>query len=120
MSKIMTVDDAAAIREPLKMVLEELGHEVVTFENGKQAIDYARKENVDLVITDLNMPEMNGMALIASLRRLDSYKTIPILVMTTESADYKKNKARSVGATGWLTKPFSQERIEAALKKTLG
>jgi len=120
MAKVLTVDDAATIRGPLKLILEELGHQVFDFENGKDALEFARNEKVDLVITDLNMPEMNGMALIASLRRLDDYKNIPILVMTTESSAFKKNKAKSLGASGWLTKPFTQERIESALIKTVG
>ena len=119
MSLIMIVDDAYTIRGPLRLALEELGHEVVDFENGKFAISHARENLVDLVITDLNMPIMSGMTLIASLRRLESYKTIPILVLTTESADGKKNKARGLGATGWLTKPFTKERIRKALEKTL-
>lgn len=120
MARILTVDDAATIRSPLKLILEELGHQVFDFENGRQALNFAREEVVDLVITDLNMPEMNGMALIASLRRLDSYKSTPILVMTTESSDFKKKKAKSLGASGWLTKPFNQARIESALTKTIG
>lgn len=116
----MAVDDALAIRNAIELILQHHGHDVFVFENGKEAIEFARTEKVDLVITDLNMPEMNGMSLISSLRRLDNYRTIPILVMTTETADYKKKKARSVGATGWIAKPFTEERILSALKKTLG
>ncbi len=119
MSKIIIVDDAYTIRGPLRLILEELGHEVIDFENGKLALDYCRKESSDLVITDLNMPVMNGMTLIASLNKIETYKTIPILVLTTESADHKKNKAKILGATGWITKPFTEERIKKALNKTL-
>ena len=120
MARIMAVDDARAIRSAIEFILKQHGHQVLLFENGKQALDFARKETVDLVITDLNMPEMGGMGLITSLRKLDSYKATPILIMTTESADYKKNKAKTAGATGWITKPFTEDRITAALKKTLG
>ncbi len=120
MARILAVDDAVAIRCVMEEILTKLGHEVILAEHGKAALDVARTEDVDLVITDLNMPEMNGMSLISSLRLLDSYKRIPILVMTTESADYKKKKAKSVGATGWLTKPITPERIETALNKVLG
>jgi len=119
MAKIIIVDDSAAIRMPLKLILEEYGHEVFAFEDGRQALDYARGEVVDLVITDLNMPVMNGMALIASLRKHSDYKSIPILVLTTETVDHKKNKAKALGATGWIAKPFSQDRIKKALDKIL-
>ena len=120
MAKILTVDDAATIRGPLKLILEELGHQVFDFENGRVALEFAHQNSVDLVITDLNMPEMDGVTLISHLRNLDNYKSIPILVMTTESSDDKKKEAKSVGASGWLTKPFSRERIKAALNKTIG
>ena len=119
MARIMAVDDQLAIRSSIELILKHHGHDVFVFENGKEAIQFARNENVDLVITDLNMPEMNGMSLISSLRRLDGYRLVPILVMTTETADYKKKKARSVGATGWIAKPFTEERIVAALNKVL-
>ncbi len=119
MAKILAVDDALAIRCAIGEILKHQGHEVELCENGREALEFARKETVDLVITDLNMPEMNGMSLISSLRRLDNYKMLPILVMTTESADYKKKKAKSVGATGWITKPFTEQRIKNALNKVL-
>lgn len=120
MARIMTVDDHQSIRSALGLILKELGHQVETFEHGREALNFAREESVDLVITDLNMPEMNGMSLITNLRNLDAYKSIPILVMTTETADYKKKKARGVGATGWITKPFDAQRIMNALNKVLG
>lgn len=120
MARILTADDSYAIRRPLEAMLTELGHQVFAFEDGKQALDFARKEAVDLVITDINMPVMDGFVLISSLRRLEAYKTIPILMLTTESSEEKKTKAKRLGATGWLTKPFSVERIQQALKKTIG
>jgi len=119
MARIIAVDDALAIRSAIKLILSHHGHDVFDFENGKDAIEFARQESVDLVITDLNMPEMNGMSLISSLRRLEDYEHTPILVMTTETADYKKKKAKSVGATGWIAKPFTEERILKALNKVL-
>jgi len=119
MAQIMIVDDSVAIRMPLKLILEELGHDVNAFEDGRQALDFARGEVVDLVITDLNMPVMNGMALIASLRKNSDYSSVPILVLTTETVEHKKNKAKTLGATGWIAKPFSPERIKKALEKTL-
>ncbi|MCG8609892.1 MAG: response regulator [Pseudomonadales bacterium] len=119
MAKILTVDDAVSIRTALSHILSSLGHQVISKENGREALEFAREEEVDLVITDLNMPEMNGMSLIGSLRRLDTYQGVPILVMTTETDEYKKKKARGVGATGWIAKPFTEERIVNALQKVL-
>ncbi len=119
MARILAVDDALAIRCVMGEVLKSMGHEVFLFEDGRSALSFARESNVDLVITDLNMPEMNGMSLISSLRLLADYQHTPILVMTTESAEYLKKKAKSVGANGWLTKPITEERISAALNKVL-
>jgi len=119
MARILAVDDALAIRCVIGEILKSQGHEVFLFENGRNALKFAREEQVDLVITDLNMPEMNGMSLISSLRLLAHYQFTPILVMTTESADYLKRKAKSVGANGWLTKPITEARISSALDKVL-
>lgn len=120
MARILAVDDSEAIRMMMRTILSAAGHEVVTHEDGRKALDYARDNTVDLVITDLNMPEMGGMSLIASLRRMDTYVHVPILIMTTETADYKKQKARSAGATGWIAKPVNEERLLLAVKKTVG
>jgi two-component system chemotaxis response regulator CheY len=120
MARILIVDDSLAIRRPLELILIELGHHPFAFEDGKRALDFARKESVELVITDINMPVLDGFTLVASLRRLELYKNIPILMLTTESSDDKKTKAKRLGATGWITKPFTLERLKAALKKTLG
>jgi len=119
MARIMAVDDALAIRSAVNLILSHHGHEVFIFEHAKDALEFARENSVDLVITDLNMPEMNGMSLITNLRRLESYAHTPILIMTTETADYKKKKGKSVGATGWIAKPFTEERILKALDKVL-
>lgn len=120
MARILAVDDSEAIRMMMHTILSAAGHEVVVQEDGRKALDYARDNTVDLVITDLNMPEMGGMSLIASLRRMGSYAHVPILIMTTETADYKKQKAKSAGATGWIAKPVSEERLLLAVKKTVG
>lgn len=120
MARILAVDDSVAIRTMMNTILSSAGHEVILHEDGRQALDFARENSVDLVITDLNMPEMGGMSLIAHLRRLDNYAMLPILIMTTETADYKKQKAKSVGATGWIAKPVTEERLLMAVKKTIG
>jgi len=120
MAKILSVDDSLAIRGSMKLILSGHGHEVILCEDGREALNYARDNSVDMVITDLNMPEMNGMRLFSNLRLLDNYRTLPILIMTTETADYKKKKAKSVGATGWIAKPFDEARLIKAVNKVLG
>lgn len=120
MASILAVDDSEAIRTMMQVVLEAEGHNVFVKENGREALDWAREHTVDLVITDLNMPEMGGMSLVGHLRRLENYKNRPILVITTETADYKKSKARHIGATGWIAKPVDKERLLLAVKKTVG
>ncbi len=120
MANIIAVDDSAAIRTLMQVVLEAAGHTVFLFENGRLALDFAKTHSVDLVITDLNMPEMGGMSLVSHLRRLENYKSKPILVITTETADYKKQKAKTVGATGWIAKPVDKDRLLKAVERTVG
>lgn len=120
MASILAVDDSEAIRTLMKVVLESAGHTVFVKADGREALDFAKAHTVDLVITDLNMPVMGGMSLVSNLRRLDSYKSKPILVITTETADYKKQKAKGVGATGWIAKPVDKDRLLSAVQKTVG
>ena len=120
MASILAVDDSEAIRTLMKVVLESAGHTVFVKENGREALDWARDHTVDLVITDLTMPERGGMSFVGNLRRLEGYKTKPILVITTETADYKKQKAKTVGATGWIAKPVNKDRLLAAVERTVG
>ncbi len=120
MARILVVDDSVAIRSSIELILSQHGYHVIAKENGREALNFAREEAVELVITDLNMPEMNGMSLVSNLRIKEAYKLIPILIMTTETADYKKKKAKSLGATGWIAKPFDEERLLKAVRKVLG
>ena len=117
MAHILAVDDAKVIRLMVSSVLEKDGHTVTLAENGREALNFARDNSVDLVISDLNMPIMNGMVLAAALRNLDNHRFTPI--MTTEDSDYKKNKAKSSGASGWIQKPVDAERLLKAVNKTL-
>ena len=119
MAHILAVDDAKVIRMLVQSVLEAQGHQVTLAEDGAEAIAWARENSVDMVITDLNMPNMGGMSLTAALRKLDHYQYTPILVMTTEDGSYKKNKAKNSGATGWIQKPVDEERLIKAVEKTL-
>lgn len=120
MAKILSVDDARVIREMVKAVLTAEGHEVTTANDGVEALEEARKTRFDLVLTDINMPNMTGISLVSKLRNMPAYKYTPIVMITTENSDYKKSKSKSVGATGWLQKPFNPERLIQATKKLLG
>lgn len=122
MQKILAVEDSASMRRLVSMVLEEAGFDVVLAEDGQEALDYAKENGADvpdLVLTDINMPNVNGFELIEGLRQLDAYKYIPMLVLTTEAGSDKKNRGREVGATGWLVKPFDPVQLVAVMRKVL-
>lgn len=119
MARIMAVDDQRVMRELVKGVLEGEGHEVLVAEDGIKAMTIARENSFDLVLTDINMPNMNGISLVSKLRRLEGFTTIPIIMLTTESADFKKDKAKRMGANGWLQKPFDPDRLIKAVNSTL-
>ena len=119
MAKILAVDDMRSMRELVKSVLEKRGHEVIIQDDGKTALEYAQSNRVDLVITDINMPNMSGLDLIGQLRNLTDYASTPILMLTTEDTDEKKQIARSTGANGWIQKPFNPDRLVNAVEKTM-
>ena len=121
MSKtIMTVDDSASMRQMISFTLEKEGYEVITAEDGVDAIKKLETSAVDMIITDLNMPRMDGIELIKSVRTMNQYKFIPIIMLTTESVDSKKQEGKSAGATGWIVKPFKPEQLIGVVKKVLG
>lgn len=119
MAKILTVDDSQAIRDLVSQILINEKHEVISACDGVEALALARTTAVDLALVDVNMPNMNGLSLVSKLRKLEHYKFTPILMVTTETDEYRKKKARSVGATGWLAKPFTAERLIGAVNKLL-
>lgn len=121
MSKtILTVDDSASMRQMVKLTLSGAGYAVVEAVDGADGLSKAKSKDMDLVVTDLNMPNMNGLALIRELRKLPSYKGIPIIFLTTESDAGIKQEAKTAGATGWITKPFQQDQLLGVIKKVLG
>ncbi|MGE5476778.1 MAG: response regulator [Bacteroidales bacterium] len=121
MSKtIMTVDDSASMRQMVRLTLAGAGYEVVEAEHGQDALNKVGAAVPHMVVTDLNMPVMDGLTLIRNLRSLASFKGVPIVFLTTESDEAKKREAKEAGATGWLTKPFKQEQLLAVVKKVLG
>ena len=119
MATILAVDDMRSMRELVKSVLEKRGHSVHIHDSGQAALDFARSNKVDLVISDINMPGMDGIALVAELRQLPDYTRTPILMLTTEDAQTRKDQARAAGANGWIQKPFNPERLINAVTKTL-
>ncbi|NOY71511.1 MAG: response regulator [Gammaproteobacteria bacterium] len=120
MAKILTADDSASMRQMVSFTLKGAGYDVVEAVDGMDAFNKAEKEKADLVITDVNMPNLDGIGLVKKLRGLPTYKFTPILLLTTESGKEKKSEGRAAGATGWLVKPFNPDQLLATVKKVLG
>jgi two-component system chemotaxis response regulator CheY len=121
MSKsILVVDDSASMRQLLGVTLRSAGYQVIEACDGQEALDYARKHPVDLVLTDVNMPQMDGITLIAQLRTLNHYHLTPLLLLTTETSPERKLDGKQAGATGWITKPFSPQQLISTLERVLG
>jgi two-component system chemotaxis response regulator CheY len=115
--RILTIDDSKTIRDMLMLTLADAGFEVLQAVDGRDGLDVLEKEQVDVVITDINMPRMDGYEVIRQMRSKSIYKSTPILVLTTESEADKKNLARVAGATGWMVKPFDPDRLIATINK---
>jgi two-component system chemotaxis response regulator CheY len=116
---IMTVDDSTSMRQMVKATLQSAGYGVVEAADGQEALDYARENSVDLVISDVNMPRMDGITLVGELRSLPTYRLTPLLLLTTESSQEKKLEGKKAGATGWIVKPFNPAQLLATLEKLL-
>jgi two-component system chemotaxis response regulator CheY len=119
MANILLVDDSASMREMVSFTLKGVGHKVNEAEDGVEALEFARGAGVDLVITDVNMPNMDGITLTAELRKLDSYKFIPILILTTETGSVRKEQGKVAGATGWIEKPFDPDHLLGTINRVL-
>jgi len=120
MAKILAVDDSASMRQMVAFTLKGAGHDVTEATDGVEALAAAKTAQFDLVLTDVNMPNMDGISLIRELRQLGEYKFTPILTLTTESGGEKKQEGKSAGATGWIVKPFSPDQLLATINKVLG
>jgi len=120
MATILAVDDSASMRQMVVFTLKGAGYDVVEAADGVQALQVAKSKKVDMVLTDVNMPNMDGITLIRQLRGLPNYKFTPILTLTTESAPEKKMEGKQAGATGWIVKPFNPTQLLATVKKVLG
>lgn len=119
MKTILTVDDSPSMRQMVALTLAQRGHEVIEACDGRDALDKISGRDVHLIITDLNMPNMNGIELIRNVRALPKHRFIPILMLTTESQVEKKQEGKSAGATGWIVKPFTREQLTAVVDKVL-
>jgi two-component system chemotaxis response regulator CheY len=117
--KILIIDDSDSIREVVGFTLENAGHDVHKAVDGINALTFFNGQKFDLVITDLHMPNMNGLELIRKVRAMDDYKFVPILFLTTESQTAKKMEAKEAGATGWIVKPFAPEKLLEAINKVV-
>ena len=119
MKRIMTVDDSATIRQMVALTLRDAGFEVVQAVDGRDALERLAKESVDMLITDLNMPNLDGVGLIRAVRQDPANRFIPIIMLTTESADSKKQEGKAAGASGWIVKPFKPEQLLGVVKMVL-
>lgn len=119
MKRIMTVDDSATIRQMVALTLRDAGYEVVEAIDGRDALERLARESVDMLITDLNMPNLDGVGLIRAVRQDPANRFIPIIMLTTESHDSKKQEGKAAGASGWIVKPFKPEQLLGVVKMVL-
>ncbi len=117
---ILAIDDSSTIRQMLAMTLGSAGHRVLQAEDGLAGYSLATTEHVDVVITDLNMPVMDGLDFVRMYRTHPSSQGVPILLLSTESSDRFKRQAKDAGATGWITKPFRQDQLLAVVERLVG
>ena len=121
MSKlILTVDDSGSIRQMVSFTLKGAGYTITEAVDGKDGLEKAKAGRFDLILTDQNMPNMDGLTLIKGLRSLPAYRTTPILVLTTEAGDNMKAQGKAAGATGWLVKPFDPQKLIEVVRKVIG
>lgn len=117
---VLAVDDSASIRQMVSFTLKSAGYDVVEAVDGMDGLEKAKSRSVNLVLTDQNMPRMDGLTLIKSLRGMPQYAATPILMLTTESSDAMKSQGRAAGATGWLVKPFDPQKLIEVVRKVIG
>ena len=119
MHSILAVDDSASMRQMVSFTLKSAGYDVTEAVDGQDAYDKAAQRQFDLVLTDQNMPQLDGIGLTRKLREHPSFKSTPILILTTESSDQMKQAGRGAGATGWLVKPFDPAKLIEVIRKVI-
>jgi two-component system chemotaxis response regulator CheY len=117
---VLTVDDSRTMREMLKSALVRAGFNVLSAVDGEDGLEVLSQNGADVIITDINMPKLDGFGFIECVRRDSDHRATPILVLTTESDPEKKDRARRAGATGWIVKPFHPEKLVAAIRRVAG
>ena len=119
MPRLMIVDDVTAIRQIVSKVFQDVGYQVTEASRGDEAFELAKLKRVHLVITDVNMPGMSGLELIKALRGLNTYKVTPILILARDASDENIKKAQALGASGFIEKPFTPERLISVVNQVL-
>lgn len=114
--RIMIVDDSATVRQVLHMTLSQAGYEVIEAVDGENALELFSDHNIDMLVTDLNMPKMDGIDLIKQVRQNKDNRFMPIVMLTTESQPERKKEGKNAGASGWITKPFKPEQLLSVIK----
>jgi len=117
--RVLTIDDSASIRQMVSFTLKGAGYEVQEAIDGQDGLEKAKAGTYDLILTDQNMPRMDGLTVIRNLRQLPNYKTTPVLMLTTEAGEAMKSHGRAAGATGWLVKPFNPAKLLDVVRKVL-
>lgn len=117
--RVLTVDDSRTILAMLHHTLTGAGFEVLQAEDGQKGLDVLKTENVDVVITDINMPIMDGYEFIKNVRASGSYQSLPILILTTETSQEKRDQGRAIGGTGWIVKPFDPEKLISVIRRVV-
>ena len=120
MATILAVDDSASMRQMVSFTLKGAGFDVVEAVDGVDALNKAKGQKFDLVISDVNMPNMDGLTLIKELRSTPGFQYTPMLMLTTESSSDKKMEGKAAGATGWIVKPFNPDQLLATINKVIG
>jgi len=119
MANVLVVDDSNSIRDMVSFTLKSAGFQTVEAKDGLEGLSKAQSESFDLVISDVNMPNMDGITLCGELRKLPNFKFTPILMLTTESSTDMKMRGKAAGATGWLVKPFNPDKLLATIKRVV-
>jgi len=117
--KIMTVDDSASLRQMVTFVLRDGGYQIVEAVDGVDALSKLKGQEIDLFLSDVNMPNMDGLELTRQIRAMAQYKFVPIILLTTESHAEKKQQGKAAGATAWIVKPFTPDQLLAVVKKVM-
>ncbi|MGB3338018.1 MAG: response regulator [Devosia sp.] len=117
--RVLTVDDSRTILAMLHHTLSNAGFEVLQAEDGKQGLDVLKTETVDVVITDINMPVMDGIEFIKNVRATGNHQSLPILILTTETSQDKRDQGKAAGGTGWIVKPFDPEKLISVIHRVV-